>query len=59
MSTQTPQKFTVTLKPCQEGGYTARCVEVPLTCQGQTKEEALKNIKEAIESLGWKLKQNY
>jgi predicted RNase H-like HicB family nuclease len=59
MSAQTPEKFTILLKPCQEGSYTAHCVEVPVTCQGQTKEEALKNIKEAIESLGWKLKQNY
>ncbi len=53
------QKFTVLLKPAPEGGYTAYCIEPPISCQGKTKEEALKNIKEAIESLGWKLKQNY
>jgi predicted RNase H-like HicB family nuclease len=53
------QKFTVLLKPAQEGGgYVAYCAEVPISCQGRTKEEALKNMKEAIESLGWKLKQN-
>jgi predicted RNase H-like HicB family nuclease len=53
------QKFTVLLKPAQEGGYIAYCAEVPVSCQGQTKEEALKKMKEAIESLGWKLRQNY
>jgi predicted RNase H-like HicB family nuclease len=56
MSDQTPQKFTVLLKPNHEGTFTAYCVEVPLSCQGKTIEEALKNIKEAIESTGWKLK---
>jgi len=59
MLSETPQKFTVLLKPTQDGCFTAYCVEVPLSCQGKTKEEALKNIQEAIESTGWKLKQNY
>jgi predicted RNase H-like HicB family nuclease len=53
------QKFTILLKPAPEGGFTVHCVEVPISCHGKTKEEALKNIKEAIESLGWKLTQNY
>jgi hypothetical protein len=55
MRAKTSQKFTIQLKPVQEGGFTAYCVEVPVSCQGKTKEEALKNIKEAIESVGWKL----
>ncbi|MCW4009087.1 MAG: type II toxin-antitoxin system HicB family antitoxin [Candidatus Bathyarchaeota archaeon] len=55
MSAPKPEKFTVLVKAIQEGGYSAHCVEVPVSCQGKTKEEALKNIKEAIESLGWKL----
>jgi predicted RNase H-like HicB family nuclease len=59
MSSETPQKFTVLLKPSQNGNFTAYCVEVPLSCQGKTKEEALKKIQEAIESTGWKLKQTY
>jgi predicted RNase H-like HicB family nuclease len=59
MSSENPQKFTILLKLTQEGIYTAHCVEVPLSCQGKTKEEALRNIQEAIESTGWKLKQNY
>jgi hypothetical protein len=57
MSSEKPQKFTVLLKPHPEGTFTAYCVEVPLSCTGKTKEEALKNIKEAIESTGWKLNQ--
>lgn len=43
-------KLTVVLEPQEEGGYT---VFVPslrgCVSQGETKEEALKNIKEAIE----------
>jgi predicted RNase H-like HicB family nuclease len=56
MSSPSHQKFTVLLKPTPDGTYTAYCVEFPLSCQGKTKEDALKNIKEAIESTGWKLK---
>ncbi len=41
-------KYTVILEP-QEGGFTARCVELPgAISQGETKSEALENIKEAI-----------
>lgn len=43
-------KLTVVLEPQEEGGFT---VYVPslkgCVSQGETKEEALKNIKEAIE----------
>ena len=43
-------KLTVVLEPQEEGGYT---VYVPslqgCVSQGETKEEALKNLKEAIE----------
>jgi predicted RNase H-like HicB family nuclease len=43
-------KYTVILEPQEEGGYTVRCLELPgAISQGETKEEALKNIKEAIE----------
>jgi predicted RNase H-like HicB family nuclease len=50
------QKFTIYIKPAPEGGgYISRCIEVPLTCQAKTREEALRNLKEAIESTGWKL----
>jgi predicted RNase H-like HicB family nuclease len=43
-------KYTVVLEPQDEGGFTVQCVELPgAISQGETKEEALINIKEAIE----------
>jgi len=42
-------KYTVILEPQEEGGYTVRCLELPgAISQGETREEALENIKEAI-----------
>lgn len=42
-------EFTVILEPAEEGGYTVQCVELPAAIsQGETREEALENIKEAI-----------
>jgi len=43
------RKFTVLLEPAEEGGFIVKCLELPVATQGETKEEALKNIKEAIE----------
>jgi predicted RNase H-like HicB family nuclease len=37
------------LEPAEEGGFVVKCVELPVTSQGRTREEALKNIKETIE----------
>ena len=38
--------------PQEEGGYTVQCLELPgAISQGETVEEALDNIKEAIELL--------
>ncbi|MDF0590660.1 type II toxin-antitoxin system HicB family antitoxin [Candidatus Methanocrinis natronophilus] len=53
-------EYTVVLEPQEEGGYTVRCFELPgAISQGETKEEALMNVKEAIglvfEVLGQKL----
>jgi predicted RNase H-like HicB family nuclease len=43
-------KYTVILEPQEGGGYTVRCLELPgAISQGETKEETLANIKEAIE----------
>ena len=43
-------EFNVVLEPDEEGGFTAQCVELPAAVsQGDTKEEAMANIKEAIE----------
>ena len=41
--------FTVILEPAEEGGFVVKCLEIPVATQGETREEALKNIKEAIE----------
>jgi predicted RNase H-like HicB family nuclease len=43
-------KYTVILEVQDEGGYTVRCLELPgAISEGETREEALANIKEAIE----------
>ena len=43
-------KYTVVLEPQIEGGFTIQCVEIPgAISEGETREEALENIKEAIE----------
>ncbi|HID27292.1 MAG TPA: type II toxin-antitoxin system HicB family antitoxin [Methanosarcinales archaeon] len=43
-------EYRVILEKQEEGGYTAQCLEIPgAISQGETKEEALKNIKDAIE----------
>lgn len=42
-------KYTISLKKQREGGYTAQCLEIPAAIsQGETKEEAVKNAKEAL-----------
>ena len=43
------RNFTVFLEPAEEGGFIVRCGELPVATQGETREEALKNVKEAIE----------
>jgi predicted RNase H-like HicB family nuclease len=43
------RKFTAFLESAEEGGFVVKCLELPVATQGETKEEALKNIKEAIE----------
>jgi predicted RNase H-like HicB family nuclease len=44
------RRFTVVLRQEDVGGYSVRCVEIPAAItQGETRSEALKNIKEAIE----------
>ncbi len=43
-------KFKVVLEPSEEGGHTAYVPALPgCISEGETIEEALKNIKEAIE----------
>jgi predicted RNase H-like HicB family nuclease len=40
--------LTASLTP-EEGGYVARCIEVPVTTEGDTVEEALAALREAAE----------
>ena len=43
-------KLKIILEPSEEGGYTAYVSSLPgCISEGDTKEEAIKNIKEAIE----------
>ena len=43
-------KLTIVLEPQEEGGFTAYVPSLPgCISEGDTKEEAIKNIKEAIE----------
>jgi predicted RNase H-like HicB family nuclease len=44
------RKFTVLLEPAEEGGFVVKCLELPVATQGETKQETLKNAKEAIEA---------
>ena len=41
-------KFTGFLELAEEGGFIIKCVELPVTTEGETKHEALANLKEAI-----------
>jgi predicted RNase H-like HicB family nuclease len=44
------KKFTVLLREEPEGGYSAQCIELPgAISEGESRKEALANIKEAIE----------
>ena len=43
-------QFKIKLEESEEGGYTAQCLEIPAAIsEGNTKEEALENIKETIQ----------
>jgi len=43
------RSFTAVLEVAEEGGFIVKCVELPVASQGETREEAIENIKEAIE----------
>lgn len=45
-------RYTIILEKEEEGGYSAQCLELPgAISQGESKEEALNNIREAIEAV--------
>ncbi|MGA3406693.1 MAG: type II toxin-antitoxin system HicB family antitoxin [Candidatus Bathyarchaeia archaeon] len=43
-------RYTAVLESAEEGGFVIKCVELPVATEGETKEEALANLREAIES---------
>ena len=49
---QKSMKFNVVLEAAKEGGFVATCVEVPSAIsQGETEQEALDNVADAIQSI--------
>ena len=42
-------RYTALLNPAEEGGFIIKCLELPVATEGETREEALGNLKEAIE----------
>lgn len=42
--------YSVVLEPAEEGGFVVHCPVVGVSSQGETREEALKNIVEAVEA---------
>ena len=44
-------KLPVIIAESEDGGYMARCEEVRATATGDTPDEAVKNLREAIEEL--------
>jgi len=41
--------FTVALEPAEKGGFLAKCLELPVATEGETRAEAIRNAKEAVE----------
>ena len=42
-------RYTALLDSAEEGGFVIKCLELPVATGGETKGEALANLKEAIE----------
>jgi predicted RNase H-like HicB family nuclease len=42
-------RLTATIIPDEEGWYVARCVQVEVASQGRTVDEAMSNLREALE----------
>ena len=37
------------IRPGEQSGYTAECLEIPVVTQGRTLDEVTKNLREAVE----------
>jgi predicted RNase H-like HicB family nuclease len=44
-------KIPVVVAPLKEGGYMARCEEIRATATGDTPDEAIQNLREAIDEM--------
>jgi len=44
-------KYTAVLEPEEEGGYSAICPELDVASQGESEDEAVANLREAVELL--------
>ena len=42
------RRFTAIIEHAEEGGYVVKCLELPVATQGETKREALRNLREAV-----------
>ena len=42
-------RYTAVVYPAEEGGFVIKCLELPVATEGETREDALANLKEAIE----------
>ncbi len=42
-------RYTALLEPAEEGGFVIKCLELPIATEGETRRQALTNLKEAIE----------
>jgi predicted RNase H-like HicB family nuclease len=37
------------IRPGEQSGYTAECLEIPVVTQGQTLDDVTRNLREAVE----------
>jgi predicted RNase H-like HicB family nuclease len=44
-------KIPVIVAPLRDGGYMARCEEIRATATGDTPDDAIKNLREAIDEM--------
>ena len=51
-------KIPVIVVPLRDGGYMARCEEIRATATGDTPDDAIKNLREAIDEMVKEYGQN-
>lgn len=48
-STDRPIQLTALIEPAEEGGFVSQCVELDIASEGETVEDARRNLIEAVE----------